>query len=198
MLKFWYIPIDWELQSLTLEMTLIDLGNTWTPWVLGNLSPILVDPIHLCDELLRIQKELPPTIELPEYPANNIWHYYKYLTISFVPHTDKIILMIRIPLVDSNSSMTLYKVYNLPIFNHHIEKSLKYNLEGNYLAITNDNNYATIPSQYEFIECTLASGHFCNLKNALYHMHSSGWCLTSLFSKMTEWLRQIVECLWQM
>ena len=79
--------------------------------------------------------------------------------------------------------MTVYKVYNLPIFNQHIGKSLKYNLEGNYLAITNDNNYATIPSEYEFIECTLVSGHFCNLKNALYHMHSSGWCLTSLFLK---------------
>ena len=125
----------------------------------GKLSPTLLDPIHLCDELLRIQKELPPTIELPENPADN-----KYLTVSFVPHADKIILLIRLPLVHSDSSMTVYKVYNLPIFNHHIGKSLNYNLEGNYLAITNDRNYATIPSEYEFIECTLTSGHFCSLK----------------------------------
>ena len=75
----------------------------------GKLSPTLVDHIHLCDELLRIQKELPQTIELPENPANNIWHYYKYLTVSFVPHTDKIILMIRLPLVDSDSSMPYTK-----------------------------------------------------------------------------------------
>ena len=54
----------------------------------GKLSPTLVDPIHLCDELLRIQRELPPTTELPENPADNIWHYYKYLTVS-VSHTDK-------------------------------------------------------------------------------------------------------------
>ena len=51
----------------------------------GKLSPTLADPIHLCNELLRIQKELPPTIELPENPANNIWHYYKYLTIFCTP-----------------------------------------------------------------------------------------------------------------
>ena len=63
--------------------------------------------------------------------------------------------------------MTLYKVYNLPIFNQHIGKSLKYNLEESYLAITNDRNHATIPSEYEFIECTTASGHFCSMKNAL-------------------------------
>ena len=75
----------------------------------GKLSPTLVDPIQLCDELIMIQRELPPTIEQPENPANNIWHYYKYLTVSFVPHADKIILLIRLPLVDSDSSMTLYK-----------------------------------------------------------------------------------------
>ena len=57
----------------------------------GKLNPTLVDPIHLCDELLRIQKELPPTTELPDNSANNIWHYNKYLTVSFVPHAGKII-----------------------------------------------------------------------------------------------------------
>ena len=79
--------------------------------------------------------------------------------------------------------MTLYKVYNLPIFNHHIGKSLKYNLEGNYLTITTDRSYATIPSESEVIENTLASGHFCSLRNALYHIHNSGLCLTALFLK---------------
>ena len=137
------------------------------------LSPTLVDPIHLFDELLRIQKELPPTTELPENPADNIWNYYKYLTVSFLPHAYKIILLIRLPLVHCDSPMTPYKVHNLPIFNQHIGKSLKYNLEGNYLPITNERNYVTIPSEYEFIEYTLASGHFCSLKNAVYRMHSS-------------------------
>ena len=37
----------------------------------GKLSPTLVEPIHLCDELLRIQKEIPPTIELSE-PGDTI------------------------------------------------------------------------------------------------------------------------------
>ena len=131
----------------------------------GKLSPTLVDPIHLCDELLRIQKELPPAKNLPENPAANIWHYYKYLTVSSVLHADKIILLIRLPLVISDFSMTLHKVYHLPIFNQHTGKSLKYNLEGNYLAITNDRNSTSIPSEYEFIECTLASGHFCSLNS---------------------------------
>ena len=100
-----------------------------------------------------------------------------------VGHSDRIILLINLPLVDSYSSLTLYKVYNLSIFTHHIYKSLTYYPEGDYLAITNDRNYAIIPSKSEFIECTLSSGHFCSLRNALYHTQFSGWCLTGLFLK---------------
>ena len=40
----------------------------------GKLSPTLVDPIHLSNELLRIQKEFPPTTHLPQSPADNVWH----------------------------------------------------------------------------------------------------------------------------
>ena len=63
--------------------------------------------------------------------------------------------------------MTLYKVYNLPVYHPNLEKSLQYNLERNYLAISKDGNYATIPSEAESVECTIAQGQFCNIKNAL-------------------------------
>ena len=35
--------------------------------------------------------------------------------------------------------MKIYKIYNIPTYNHHIGKSLKYQLEGTRLAITKDN-----------------------------------------------------------
>ena len=53
----------------------------------------------------------------------------------------KLFLMIRISLTDLDSVMNLYKIYNLPIYNHHIGKSLKYLPEGTNLAITKDNKY---------------------------------------------------------
>ena len=40
--------------------------------------------------------------------------------------------------------MSLYNIYNLPIYNHHIGKSLQYELEESNPAITKDNKYATI------------------------------------------------------
>ena len=91
--------------------------------------------------------------------------------------------MIRIPLLDTDSTMTLYKVHNPPIYNPTIDKSLSYQLEGSNLAITKDNNYVSILREAEFIQCTLAQGHFCNLNTALYHIYYSNWCLVAMFLK---------------
>ena len=82
--------------------------------------------------------------------------------------------------------MNLYKIYNLPIYNHHIGKSLKYQLEGTNLAITKDNKYATILSDMEFIRCTLADGHFCDLNTGLYHVDTNQRCVTTMFFKDNE------------
>ena len=43
---------------------------------------------------------------------------------------NQLILMIKIHLLDTDSTMTLYKTYNLPIFHPDIGKSLAYELEG--------------------------------------------------------------------
>ena len=95
----------------------------------------------------------------------------------------QLILVIRIPLLDTDSAMTPYKVYNLPIYNPTIGKSLSYILEGSNLAITKDNSYVTILTEAEFIQCTLAQGHFCSLNTALYHIDYSKWCLVTMFLK---------------
>ena len=77
--------------------------------------------------------------------------------------------------------MNLYKIYNLPICNDSIVKSLEYQLEGTNLAITKDNKYATILYDTEFIRCTLADGHFCDLNTGLYHVDTNQWCVTAIF-----------------
>ena len=59
-------------------------------------------------------------------------------------HAVKLVLMINIPLVDLDSSMTLYKIHNLPIFEPRIKKPLEYQIEGYNLAVTKDNEYASL------------------------------------------------------
>ena len=95
----------------------------------GRLNPNIINTIHLKHELIKINKQLPTQLFLPENPRTNIWHYYKFLTVTPISNGTKLILMIKIPLIDLDSSMTLYKIYNLPIFHHEIGKSLIYNIE---------------------------------------------------------------------
>ena len=55
-----------------------------------------------------------------------------------MPHEDKIIFLVKIPLIDNDAVLDLYKVYNLPVFNPILGKSLKYNVEGYTLAVSLD------------------------------------------------------------
>ena len=151
--------------------------------ITGKLTPFITDCVHLRQELLQINKQLPTGLSLPENPHGNVWHYYRFLTMNPAIHGGKLVLMIRIPLTDLDSVMTLYKIYNVLIYNHHISKSLKYLLEGTNLAITKDNKYAAILSDMEFAKCTLADRHFCTLNTGLYHVDTSRWCVTALFFK---------------
>ena len=149
----------------------------------GKLTPVLVDPYHLRKELIKINKQLPTSLSLPEDPTTNIWHYYKFFIVTPLIQDDKLIMMIRIPLIDLDSSMTLFKIYNLLIFNNDIGKSLKYRLEETNLAVTNIQKYFAILTDSNFIRCTVAAEHFCNIDNAFYHADSSTWCLPAMYSK---------------
>ena len=91
--------------------------------------------------------------------------------------------MIKISLIDLNSRLTLYQIYNFLIFQHEISKSLIYTTEGKNLVVTKDNKYATILSDGEFIKCILAQGHYCNLNTALKLIDSNPLCLTAIFIK---------------
>ena len=151
--------------------------------IMGKLAASITDPVHLRQELLQINKQLHTRLSLPLDLHGNIWHYYRFLTMSLVISASKLVLMIKIPLVDLDSIMNLYKIYNLPIYNHHIGKSLQYVLEETNLAVTKYNKYAAVLSNMEFIQCTLADGHFCTLNTGLYHIGTSQWCVTALFFK---------------
>ena len=91
--------------------------------ITSKLIPSITDPVHLRQELLWINKQLPTRLSLPEDPHGNVWHYYSFLTVNPVIHGGILVLMIRILLIDWCSVMNLYKIYNLPIYNHNTGKS---------------------------------------------------------------------------
>ena len=73
----------------------------------GRLNPNITDPIHLRWELINFNKQLRTQLSLPENPRTNIWYYYKFLTVTPISHDNKITLIIKIPLIDLDSGMTL-------------------------------------------------------------------------------------------
>ena len=121
----WIFYLPFQVQELiklfqsdiTLIRQYLDVHST------GKLTPVLVDPHYLRKELIKINNQLPTSLSLPEDPTTNIWHYYKFVTVTPIIQDDKLIMMIRTPLIDLDFSMTLFKFYNLPIFNHDIGKS---------------------------------------------------------------------------
>ena len=176
-----YTRIRMVTRQITDDINLI--RSYLSTFTTGKITPQIIDQKHLRQELVKIYKQLPPKITLPDNPTTNIWHYYKFLTVTPVVDGNQLILMIRIPLLDTDSTMTLYRVYNLPIYNLTIGKALSYKLEGSNLAVSKDDSYVTILTEAEFIECTLAEGHFCGLNSALYHIDYSKWCLVPMFLK---------------
>ena len=149
----------------------------------NKLTPIIVDPTHMRQELIKIQSKLIPTLAIPEDPYSTIWHYYKFLTVAPMNHANKLVLMINISLVDLDSNMILYKIHNLPISEPRIKKSPEYQIEGYNLAVTKDNKYASLLTDSEFITCTLAAGHFSSWSTGLYNTDNSKWCILSIYLK---------------
>ena len=47
----------------------------------GKLTPTVTDHMHLKHELLKINKQLPTRLSLPEDPHEYIWHYYRFLSL---------------------------------------------------------------------------------------------------------------------
>ena len=75
--------------------------------ITSKLTPSITDPVHLRQELLQINKQLPTRLSLPEDPHGNVWHYHRFLTMNPVIHGGKLVLMIRILLIDQDSVMEL-------------------------------------------------------------------------------------------
>ena len=77
-----------------------------------------------------------PRLSLPEDPNVNIWNYYTTTKITPIMMQDFLLVILTIPPIDQSLEMDLYKVYNLPALHPELKVQFKYELEGEYLAIS--------------------------------------------------------------
>ena len=66
---------------------------------------------------------------------------------------DFLLIILTIPLTGQSLEMDLYKIYNLPALHPKLKVEFTYQLEGEYLAITKNKLYATLPTAGEIRIC---------------------------------------------
>ena len=86
-----------------------------------------------------------PQLTLPEDPNINIWNYYSIMKVTSIIMENFLLVILTIPLADQSLVMNLYRVPNLPALNPKLHVQFQYQLEGEYLAITKDKQYAALP-----------------------------------------------------
>ena len=156
------------------------------------VNPLLIPPDALRGVLAHIKDDMKrnPRLQLPEDPNVNIWNYYPIMKITPIVMDDFLLIILTIPLTDQSLEMNLYKVYNLPALHPELKVEFTYELEGEYLAITKNKLYASLPTAREIRICKGTGGYLCLMNQALYPIDRLEWCVYALFTDDREKKRE--------
>ena len=97
-----------------------------------------------------------------------------------------LLVILTIPLADQSLVMNLYKVHNLPALHPKLHVQFQYQLEGEYLAITKDKQYAALPTAQDICICETTERYLCPMNQALYPVDEIEWCVHALNKQDTE------------
>ena len=86
--------------------------------------------------------------------------------------------------------MDLYKVYNLLTLYPGLKIQFKYELEGEYLAISKDGLYTTIPTAWDVRIHLTTERYICLMNQVLYPVEKIEWCLYTIFEQEKENIKQ--------
>ena len=87
------------LEHLQLQLDMLSIGK---------LSPSIMTPKNLRNLLLDMHTRISPPLKLPGDPKADLWHFYKLLTCAIMAEPDKILVVIPIPLVESNTDWCVH------------------------------------------------------------------------------------------
>jgi hypothetical protein len=163
---------EYHTRQEKLYSTLINPGHV--------LSPNLLDPEILLNELRKIRLSLPIDLSLPfEDTKANIFKFYHLMTVTLASHGSHIVFEISLPLL-SHMTYDLFQVTGIPSKTKNNTYSIP-SLEANFLAIDKTRENYFSPTPQEIALCTsITNILFCqNHKKALNTNSNS--CLLQLF-----------------
>ncbi|ESP03464.1 hypothetical protein LOTGIDRAFT_171401 [Lottia gigantea] len=193
-LKNMYLRAEMYASEIKLQLNMLSLGH---------LSPSVLTPGSLRKLLLEIQSHLPPSVRLPANPKKNLWHYYRILNCVTIIENNKIIVVLNIPLLDSDRVFEIYKIHNLPLpmTNKLILSKSKatfkmvasYRLEAEVIAVNTDRTKYAILDSDEFTKCSDPLAGFCQITSPIYPINLSQLCIVALFTENREKIRQLCK-----
>ena len=156
------------------------------------VSPNLIPPTDLRNILNDISKKLitNPKLSLPIHENADIWSYYQFLKIDAFVHSNMLIVVLVLPLIDKELEFDLYRAHSLPLLHPELKKVFTYEIDSPYIAIRSDNNYFTLPHSNDVMKCQISAGNFCNLNTALYPTESTMKCIYHLLANNDEKIKK--------
>ena len=142
------------------------------------MTPNLIPPSDLRNILIDIGNRLQanPKLTLPNPKGTSIWAYYEFLKITAFVHHDILIVILTLPLIDTDLQFDLFKIHNLPLLHPVLGKVFTYKISHPYIALRSDGNYLTLPVHDDILTCIISAGHFCNLNTPLYPVSLTKIC----------------------
>ena len=117
--------------------------------------------------LVHIEETLPPTLHLPVSSEDTL-HFYRYLCTHVLIANKQFLLLIDEPIQDRSQQLSVNKVFILDI--RHGNFTAGYDINTQYLGITEDETLAVEMSPQQFSTCQEANGQFCNVITPFNHL----------------------------
>lgn len=157
---------------------------------LGHLSPSVISPKNLRSLLIGIASKLPPGILLPSDPTTELWNYYTIVSFHTLLDTNRIFVVMSIPLLDYSSNFQIFKPFNLPIhvnLNSSDDRSfsmLAYsNLEAKAIGVNVQKTKYILLNDEGLDNCIRPGVNFCDIKSPINRINLSKLCIIALFMK---------------
>ena len=148
------------LDNLRVELSFLSLGH---------ISPNIISPKDLLELLNGLKNQIPKGFELPMHPTRKLWEFYRFLTCSALLDQDRILVLLSVPVLDTDAYYELYSATSLPFaFESASDGSAhglmaSYKLEAETFAIdTHRTKYVFLTAE-ETNVCLHNVGEYCNI-----------------------------------
>ena len=169
---------------------------------IGKLTPSLITPARLQTLLLDIQTQLPHSLKLPGDIKAEIWHFYRILTCETHVDQDQLIIVISIPLLNTDYELEIYKIHNIPIPYQNNDTTAatltaQYALKTDTIAVDKSKTRAVLLTPEETQICSNEHLGFCPIRSPIYSLGTSKACEIALFmrndGKINEYCKIVIS-----